>query len=191
MGVPVDSSGATETRQNEQKCLQFKQNTEDHCQSSNAAALLVLKQLSTRRRKYMIWCRVIKAGGIGWGSSEMCYSPSNLLGNSTSEETVGAVCSRNILWVFKPILKTFKATPRSSHSGTRLILARERWGYVTEWGCLFWRHVDKLLNLAESWTLVPSGQSQLRQWVEAIIKNLRSSQAKINNQRPREDKDNT
>lgn len=126
MGVPMDSSGATETGQNEQKCLQFKQNTQGHCKSWDAAALLALKQLSTTQRKYMIWCRIIKAGGIGQGNSEMCYSSSNLLGNSTREETVGAICSGNILWVFKPILKTFKATARLPHSGTRLILARDQ-----------------------------------------------------------------
>lgn len=63
---------------------------------------------------------------MGRGNSEMCYSSSNCLGNSTWEETVGAICSRNILWVSKLILKTFKATARLPHSGTRLTLARER-----------------------------------------------------------------
>jgi len=89
------SSGATETRQNEQKRLPCKQNTQGHCQSSDAAALSFLKQLSTTRKKYIISCKIMKADGVGQGNTEMCYSSSNLLGTITWEETVGAICSRN------------------------------------------------------------------------------------------------
>lgn len=180
MSVSMESSGATETRQNEQKCLQFKQNTWGHCQSSDAAALSILKQLSTTWRKYTIRCRIIKAGGIGWGSSEMCYSSSNLLGNNTWEETVGTICSRNVFWIFKPILKTFKVMARSPLSRTRLIVARDQIMWQSEDVCFG----DMLISYSTWWSpgpLYPVAKAK------AKVKNLRSSQTKTNNQRPHED----